>query len=115
MVGDVVVTQRERVAVLAQGGGGFGVAEALLGLQELAVGDRDCRDGVPEPVQADLGMAVRGGEVVEPASEGAAAQPLAMVGVGGEQPRTDRSVRRQPALARRSRCRATARRCPRRR
>ncbi len=50
-VGDIGVVERQGVAVLAEGGGGVAVPESLLGLEELPVGDEDCRDGVPQPVQ----------------------------------------------------------------
>jgi len=46
------------VAVLAQGGAGVGVPKALLGVQEVAVGDQDGRDRVSQRGQAHPGMSV---------------------------------------------------------
>jgi len=89
-VGDVEVVQREGVAVLPQGGAGFGVAESLLGLQELAFADEDGRDGAPEAVQADVTVPVPADEGGEPVAQGAGAQPLLVVRCGAEQPRAER-------------------------
>lgn len=40
VVSDVLVVQGQGVAVLAQGGAGFGVAQPLLRLEKVAVGDQ---------------------------------------------------------------------------
>lgn len=89
MVGDVFVVQGQRVAVLAQGGAGFGVAEALLGLQEVTVGDQDSRDRVPQGVQANALVCVSADEVAEPVAQRAGAKARVVVSVGGEQPRPE--------------------------
>ena len=69
MVGSVEVVERQGVAVLAQGGAGFGVTEALLGLQQMAVGHEHGRDGVTQRVQAHTRVPVAVDELPEPVSQ----------------------------------------------
>lgn len=64
------------MAGLPEGRGRLGVFKALLCLQELAVGDQDGRDGVPELVQADVAATVPANEGLEPVAEAGAARPL---------------------------------------
>lgn len=89
VVGNVLIVDWQGVAVLPQGGGRLGVAKALLGLQELAVGDQDGRDGVAKAVQAHVVEAVAADERGEPVAQGAAEQSLLMFGSGGEHPRSE--------------------------
>jgi hypothetical protein len=51
-VGHVLVGERQRIGVLTQRGGGVGVAEPGLGLQDLAAGNEEGGDAVPRPVAA---------------------------------------------------------------
>src|SRR6478609_1094098 len=52
--GGVCVGQGHDVAVGAQGGGGVFVAEPVLGLQQVSLGDQRGSDGVSQSVQGDL-------------------------------------------------------------
>ena len=71
MVCGVEVMQGQGMAVLPQGRAGLGVTEALLGLEQMAVGDQDGRDGVPQTVQADLGVPVLADEGGKPVPQSA--------------------------------------------
>lgn len=46
----VLVGQRQYVAVHAKRGGGVAVAQPVLRLQDMTLGDKGCRDGVAEAV-----------------------------------------------------------------
>ncbi|HEU0101052.1 MAG TPA: hypothetical protein VFR07_01890 [Mycobacteriales bacterium] len=63
------------------------MSEALLCLQELAVRHQEGRDAVSQPVRTHVGVIVLANEGLEPVAEAAAAQPLLVVGIRGEQPR----------------------------
>jgi len=56
-IGDVPVGQWQGVGVLAQGGGGVGMAETGLRGQYLPAGDEEGGHGVPQTVQRRIGHA----------------------------------------------------------
>ena len=92
MVGSVEVVEvveRQGVAVLAQGGAGFGVTEALLGLLQMAVGHEHGRDGVMGRVQAYPRVSVAVDELPEPVSQPVGAWPGRVVRSGREQTRPE--------------------------
>ncbi len=82
----------------SQGGAGLGVAESLLCLQEVSFADQDGGDGVPEAVQAHIVVAVSARERGEPVAQGAGAEPLLMVRLGGEQPWSERRASSETVL-----------------
>ena len=95
----VLVGQWRYMAVDAKSGGGVAVAQSVLRLQKMTLGDKGCCDGVAQAVKGDIRMPGVQGQGGKPVSEGGSAQPAAVVGSGGEEPRAER---------RRGGCRQTA-------
>jgi hypothetical protein len=87
-VDDVSVGAGECVAVLAQCGGGVVVAEAGLGLEDLAA-DEEGGDVVAEPVQSRVGNACGGSESGEAVAECAGGDRVLMVASAAEHPRSE--------------------------
>ena len=65
VVGDVLVVEGCGVGVVAEGGGWFAVAEAALGLEELAFADQVGADAVTQAVQGGVGHTSSSAEAVE--------------------------------------------------
>lgn len=57
------------MAVGAQGGGGSGVTEPVLGLEQVSLRDQDGGHGVPEPVQSHVVVAGVVAELGEPVGQ----------------------------------------------
>jgi hypothetical protein len=87
--GGVLVGQEQYVAVDAKRGGGVAVAQPVLRQQEMALGNKGCRDGVAEAVKGDFRMSGVPGQGGVPVSEGGCALSANVLGGGGEQPRAE--------------------------
>jgi hypothetical protein len=103
VVGNVLIVDWQGVAVLPQGGGRLGVAKALLGLQELAVGNDPTSQWASPPLADGGGLAVL--EALDQAQEAFAALP-------GEPDLADEGEFQHAIMAARRVVLAAPRRCP---
>ena len=81
------VGERQGVGVLAERGGGVGVAQSGLGLEDLSAGDQVGGDVVAKPVQGGLGDTGGITNLVEPVPQRFGAEATLVAWVGREQPR----------------------------
>jgi len=87
--GGLVVGQWQNVAVDPQRGGGVAVPEAVLGLQDVALGYQSGGHGVTQTVEGDVRVAGVGAQFGEPLREAGRGQSGGVVGAAGEQPRSE--------------------------